>query len=300
MGNNIELRCKSMLQTALGEDILAMLSNDDIIEIMLNPDGKVVIDTLLSGKQETDVRIKRMQSANIIKLVAAFHNQIADYASPMIASDLPFAKERFQGWLPPVVERATFAIRKRAKIIMRLSDYVKDGALAQDDKNKLIQALKDRKNIIVVGATSSGKTTFTNALLAELESYNERLLILEDLPELQCLSDDIVHMFTSPDVSMRDLVKGSLRMRPDRIMIGEVHDGGAHDLLKAWNTSHPGGICTIHANSLESARLRLYDLVQEAVESVPEHLIEEAVDVLVMMKKVDGKRKIVDISFKDN
>ncbi len=287
-----------MLQTALGEDILAMLSNDDIIEIMLNPDGKVVIDTLLSGKQETDVRIKRMQSANIIKLVAAYHNQIADYASPMIASDLPFAKERFQGWLPPVVERATFAIRKRAKIIMRLSDYVKDGALAQDDKNKLIQALKERKNIIVVGATSSGKTTFTNALLAELESYNERLLILEDLPELQCLSDDIVHMFTSPDVSMRDLVKGSLRMRPDRIMIGEVRDGVAHDLLKAWNTGHPGGICTIHANSLESARLRLYDLVQEAVESVPEHLIEEAVDVLVMMKKVDGKRKIVDISFK--
>ena len=239
-----------------------------------------------------------MQSANIIKLVAAFHNQIADYASPMIASDLPFARERFQGWLPPVVERATFAIRKRAKIIMRLTDYVKDGALAQDDKNKLIQALKDRKNIIVVGATSSGKTTFTNALLAELESYNERLLILEDLPELQCLSDDIVHMFTSPDVSMRDLVKGSLRMRPDRIMIGEVRDGVAHDLLKAWNTGHPGGICTIHANSLESARMRLYDLVQEAVESVPEHLIEEAVDVLVMMKKVDGKRKIVDISFK--
>ena len=289
-----------MLQTALGEDILAMLSNDDIIEIMLNPDGKVIIDTLLSGKQETQVRIKRMQSANIIKLVAAYHNQIADYASPMIASDLPFAKERFQGWLPPVVERATFAIRKRAKIIMRLSDYVKDGALAQDAKNKLIQALKGRKNIIVVGATSSGKTTFTNALLAELESYNDRLLILEDLPELQCLSDDVVHMFTSPDVSMRDLVKGSLRMRPDRIMIGEVRDGVAHDLLKAWNTGHPGGICTIHANSLESARLRLYDLVQEAVESVPEHLIEEAVDVLVMMKKVDGKRKIVDISFKDN
>ena len=300
MREKVETRYKNMLQTALGEDILAMLSNDDIIEIMLNPDGKVIIDTLLSGKQETQVRIKRMQSANIIKLVAAYHNQIADYASPMIASDLPFAKERFQGWLPPVVERATFAIRKRAKIIMRLSDYVKDGALAQDAKNKLIQALKGRKNIIVVGATSSGKTTFTNALLAELESYNDRLLILEDLPELQCLSDDVVHMFTSPDVSMRDLVKGSLRMRPDRIMIGEVRDGVAHDLLKAWNTGHPGGICTIHANSLESARLRLYDLVQEAVESVPEHLIEEAVDVLVMMKKVDGKRKIVDISFKDN
>ena len=150
MREKVETRYKNMLQTALGEDILAMLSNDDIIEIMLNPDGKVVIDTLLSGKQETDVRIKRMQSANIIKLVAAYHNQIADYASPMIASDLPFAKERFQGWLPPVVERATFAIRKRAKIIMRLSDYVKDGALAQDDKNKLIQALKERKNIILI------------------------------------------------------------------------------------------------------------------------------------------------------
>ncbi|MDA7742533.1 ATPase, T2SS/T4P/T4SS family, partial [Francisellaceae bacterium] len=148
-----------------------------------------------------------------------------------------------------------------------------------------------------VGGTGSGKTTFSNALLDILTGTDDRILVIEDLPELQVRVDDLVTMTTTSHVSMRDLVKGSLRMRPDRIIIGEVRDGAALDLLKAWNTGHPGGVCTIHANSVESVPYRLEDLIQEAVITVPRSLILQSVDLIVFISRDKaGKRKITDIS----
>ncbi len=288
-------RYLEMLKTAFGQDIMDYMEQKDVIEIMLNPNGQLFIETL-SGKQETGIEIPADRSENIVKLVAAYKNDVADVKSPSVSTELPFHGERFQGWLPPVVNKPTFAIRKRALHIFTLSDYVTSDALTESCAELLRQAVKARKNIVVVGGTGSGKTTFANALLTELKDSQDRLLVLEDLPELQVETPDCVTLSTTPDVTMRDLVKGSLRMRPDRIIIGEVRDGAALELLKAWNTGHPGGICTIHANGAESTPARLEDLIQEVVVTVPRNLILQAVDLIIYIERDrSGQRRVQDV-----
>ncbi len=289
-------RYLDMLSTAMGAEIMMFLQDDQVIEIMLNPDGQLVVERLRQGKQLTGHYIPPSQSENIIKLVAAYKNQITDSESPEVATEIPFRGARFQGWLPPVVSQPTFAIRKRALQIFSLQAYVDAGTLTQSVCNYLQQAVKARKNVMIVGGTGSGKTTFANALLAELAGCDDRILVIEDLPELQLKAKDVVHMVTTPQVTMRDLVKGSLRMRPDRIIIGEVRDGSALELLKGWNTGHPGGVCTLHANSAESAPLRLEDLIQEVVVTVPRNLITQAIDLIVFIERGQaGQRHIRQI-----
>lgn len=286
-----------MLSTAMGTHIMAYLAKPSLVEIMLNPDGQVFVEDLAQGKYLTDLQLPPEQSMNIIKLVAAFKNDVADESRPMISAELPFGGARFQGWLPPVVAQPTFCIRKRASQIFTLTDYVKQGILTVATQRLLEEAVAARKNIIIVGGTGSGKTTFANALLSTLTDTAERLLVLEDLHELQINAPDVVFMETTATVSMRDLVKGALRMRPDRIIVGEVRDGAALDMLKAWNTGHPGGICTIHANSVESAPYRLEDLIQEVVVTVPRNLILQAVDLFVFMDRDrKGKRRIKEVA----
>lgn len=274
-----------MLSTSFGEDIAELLKNPDVIEIMLNPDGKLWAESYDKGKYFTDIVFNPKQSTNIIKLIAAYHQEIADYEHPEVACELPESRARFQGWLPPVVVAPAFAIRKRAIRIFTLDDYVENGSLTKEQAKHLRMAIKERKNILVAGGTSSGKTTFVNALLYELKDCKDRVVMLEDLPELQITVADCVKLMTTSSISMRDLVKGVLRMRPDRIIIGEVRDGAALELLKAWNTGHPGGICTIHANSPEATISRLEDLVHEVVSVVPAHLIREAIDLIVFMQR---------------
>jgi type IV secretion system protein TrbB len=274
-----------MLLTAFGDDIAKLMHDPKVIEIMLNPDGKLWVEALGKGKYFAGITLDSHQSANIIKLVAAYRHNVADVENPEVSCELPESGARFQGWLPPIVDAPTFTIRKRATAIFSLDDYVKNGCLNQEEATKLRQAIKERKNILIAGGTASGKTTFANALLHELNDSRERIIILEDLPELQIAVADNVKLRTSATKSMRDLVKGVLRMRPDRIIIGEVRDGAALELLKAWNTGHPGGICTIHANSPEATISRLEDLMQEAVSIVPKRLIEQVIDLVVFMQR---------------
>ncbi|MCF6808163.1 P-type conjugative transfer ATPase TrbB [Thiotrichales bacterium 19S9-12] len=287
----------SMLKTAFGEQILDYLNDEKTIEVMLNPDGRVHYERQGEGKVATDLYLTAQQSANIIKLVASYKNSVADEQNPEVATELPFGGARFQGWLPPVVFQACFSIRRRASVIFTLDDYVGQKSLTKSQSKLLKEAVIARKNMIIVGGTGSGKTTFANALLNELSGSNDRILVLEDLPELQVRVKDLVNMTTSRSVSMHDLVRGALRMRPDRIIIGEVRDGSALDLLKAWNTGHPGGICTLHANSVESTPYRLEDLIQEAVVTVPRSLILQAVDLLIFIERdrVNGTRKVSHI-----
>lgn len=290
-------RYLNMLKTAFGPEIMQFMDDEQVIEVMLNPNGELLVERLRTGKELTGIQIPTHQSENIIKLVASFKNRIADEDSPEVSTDIPFHGARFQGWLPPVVARPTFAIRKKAVNIFTLDDYLAAGSISEKVMRMLKKAVEDRENIIVVGGTGSGKTTFSNALLAHLQGTDERILVLEDLPELQLQADDVVFMSSTVSVSMRDLVKGSLRMRPDRIIIGEVRDGAALDLLKAWNTGHPGGICTIHANSVESTPFRLEDLIQEVVVTVPRNLILQAVDLIVFIERDKaGNRKLEKIA----
>lgn len=282
-----------MLATSFGRDILNLLDDDDVIEIMLNPDGKLWAESYTKGKYFTQIVFNENRAANIIKLAAAYHQETVDNLHPEVSCELPGSNARFQGWLPPVAPAPTFTIRKRSTRIFTLEEYFTSGSITLDQMSLLKDHISNRKNILIAGGTSSGKTTFANALLNELKDSDDRIIILEDLPELQIKVKDYVKLTSTSSVSMRSLVKGILRMRPDRIIIGEVRDGAALELLKAWNTGHPGGICTIHANSPEATVSRLEDLVHEAVSSIPKNLIREAVDTIVFMKKNNQGRHAV-------
>ncbi|OGT66464.1 MAG: P-type conjugative transfer ATPase TrbB [Gammaproteobacteria bacterium RIFCSPHIGHO2_12_FULL_45_9] len=286
-------RLDTLLVIALGDQLCTLLKDPDLVELMLNPDGKVFVERLSSGKTDTGSRITSQSAENIIKLVAASKGLEVTADTPEVAAEMKSFQVRFQGWLPPVVTAATFTMRKKAQRIFSLQDYVTAGTLTPETCAVLQDAIRSKKNILVAGGTSSGKTTFTNALLAELNHTNERILLLEDLPELQVDAPDIVRLQTTPTISLRHLLRGALRMRPDRIIIGEVRDGAALDLLKAWNTGHPGGLCTIHANSAEQTIARLIQLIEEVSTTVPHHLIQEAVQVIVYLERDETGRRSV-------
>ena len=294
-------RRRAMLRTAMGPTIAAALADPAVIEIMVNPDGALRLDRLGEGRSDTGTRYDPAQVERIIRMVASHARTEVHAASPIVSAELPpygeGAGERFEGVLPPVSQAPCFSIRKPAAKIYTLLDYVKDGLMPADTARLLSLAVVDRKNILVAGGTSSGKTTLANALLAEMAHLDERVLIIEDTRELQCAASDVVALRTRPGiVSMADLVRSTLRLRPDRIIVGEVRGAEALDMLKAWNTGHPGGIATVHANSAVSALYRLEQLVQETVVTVPRRLIAEAIDMIVFISGRGLARRVETIA----
>ncbi len=294
MTGTTDERKRAMLKSAMGSAIAAALGDPIVIEIMVNPDGALRLDRLGEGRIDTGVRFETAQVERIIRLVAAHVRTEVHAGSPIVSAELPphdgLAGERFEGLLPPVSLAPCFAIRKPAARIFTLADYVEREVMPAAMARLLSQAVVDRQNILIAGGTSSGKTTLANALLAEMADLDERILLIEDTRELQCAASDRVALRTQAapgaagqGVSMADLVRSTLRLRPDRIIVGEVRGREALDMLKAWNTGHPGGIATVHANSAQSALYRLEQLVEEAVATVPRRLIAEAIDLIVFI-----------------
>jgi len=291
------LRRRQMLLTAFGPMIEAALEDPSVIEVMINPDGRLWLDKFDIGRIDTGTLISPAEVERIIRLVAAHMRSEVHEEAPIVSAELPETGERFEGLLPPVALAPCFAIRKPAEVIYQLSDYVEAQIMAPLQAKVLSEAVVDRKNIVVVGGTSSGKTTLVNALLAEVANTNDRVVILEDTRELNCAADDVVSLRTKPGVAtLGDLVRSTLRLRPDRIIVGEVRGPEALDMLKAWNTGHPGGITTIHANSDRAGLYRLEQLIQEAVISVPRRLITDAIDILVFIEGRGAARKVRTIS----
>ena len=291
-----------MLRTAMGKDIAAALADPTVIEVMVNPDGALRLDRLGEGRSDTGVRLGVPEVERIIRLVAS-HVRVEVHAGhPIVSAELPprdggVAGERFEGIMPPVALAPCFTIRKPAARIYMLDDYIADRILSPAQAAILRQAIADRLNILIVGGTSSGKTTLANALLAEMAGLDERIILIEDTRELQCAAPDCVALRTRPGVvSLADLVRSTLRFRPDRIIVGEVRGAEALDMLKAWNTGHPGGIATVHANSARAALYRLEQLIQEAVITVPRRLIAEAIDVLVFIQGRGTDRHVETIA----
>ncbi|HZF43711.1 MAG TPA: P-type conjugative transfer ATPase TrbB [Sphingomonadaceae bacterium] len=292
------IRRHTMLRTALGPAIAAALADPLVIEVMVNPDGALRLDRLGPGRADTGVRIEAAQIERIIRLVASHARAEVHPGAPIVSAELPprgetLAGERFEGLLPPVSTSPCFSIRKPASRVHTLADYVRDGIMTADIARELSLAVAERRNILVAGGTSSGKTTLANALLAELAARDERVILIEDTRELQCPAPDTVALRTRAGfVSMADLVRSTLRLRPDRIIVGEVRGGEALDMLKAWNTGHPGGIATVHANSAASALYRLEQLVNEAVAAVPRRLIAEAIDLVAFIEGRGACRRV--------
>ena len=295
-------RRRAMLRTAMGPTIAAALSDPLVVEVMVNPDGALRLDRLGEGRIETGERLDPAQVERVIRLVASHARSEAHAASPIVSAELPsrgegLAGERFEGVLPPVAPGPCFSIRKPASRIYTLIDYVSDGIMTAEAGRILATAAVERRNILVAGGTSSGKTTLANALLAEIAAFDERVILIEDTRELQCSAPDTVALRTRPGVvTMADLVRSTLRLRPDRIIVGEVRGGEALDMLKAWNTGHPGGIATVHANSAVAALHRLEQLIQEAVVTVPRRLIAEAIDMVVFISGRGSARRVETIA----
>ncbi|UVK50413.1 P-type conjugative transfer ATPase TrbB [Mesorhizobium sp. AR02] len=286
-----------MLRTALGPAIATFLEDPSIVEVMLNPDGRLWIDRLSGGLEDSGRAMSAADGERIVRLVAHHVGAEVHAGAPRVSAELPETGERFEGLLPPVVAAPTFAIRKPAVAVFTLDDYVAAGVMTAGQAAVLRNAVTSRKNILVAGGTSTGKTTLTNALLAEIAESTDRVVLIEDTRELQCRAPNLVALRTKDGVaSLSDLVRSSLRLRPDRIPIGEVRGAEALDLLKAWGTGHPGGIGTIHAGTALGAIRRLEQLIQEAVITVPRALIAETIDCVAVLSGRGSERRLAELA----
>ncbi|SDD89936.1 type IV secretion system protein VirB11 [Sphingomonas sp. YR710] len=291
------LRGARMLRTALGSAIAGFLDDPSIVEVMLNPDGRLWIDRLSDGLADTGQRLSAADGERIVRLVAHHVGAEVHSGRPRVSAELPETGERFEGLLPPVVAAPAFAIRKPAVAVFMLEDYVAAGIMSADQAAILRQAVADRRNILVAGGMSTGKTTLTNALLAEVAKTVDRVVLIEDTRELQCAAPNLVAMRTKDGIaSLSDLVRSSLRLRPDRIPIGEVRGAEALDLLKAWGTGHPGGIGTIHAGTALGTLRRVEQLIQEAVVTVPRALIAETIDLVAVLSGRGSSRRLTELA----
>lgn len=290
-------RSARMLRTAMGGAIADWLADRVVIEIMLNPDGRLWVDRLGEGIADSGQTLTAADGERIIRLVAHHVGAEVHAAAPRVSAELPEGGERFEGLLPPVVTAPTFAIRKPAIAVFSLNDYVAAGIMLAGEAEVLRAAVRDRLNILVAGGTGTGKTTLTNALLAEIAGSRDRIVLIEDTRELQCAARNLVAMRTKDGVaSLSDLVRSSLRLRPDRIPIGEVRGAEALDLLKAWGTGHPGGVGTIHAGSALGALRRMEQLIQEAVITVPRALLAETINLVAVLVRDGTGRRLAELA----
>jgi type IV secretion system protein VirB11 len=279
------------LRRDFGHVFLAALADPETVEILLNPDGTLWQERL--GERPVQIgSMTRSKAEAVLRTVAACLQTTITRDKPTIECELPLDGSRFAGQIPPVVASPTFAVRKRASRVFSLDQYVESGILTPEEKEFLCEAIRDHRNILVTGSTGSGKTTLVNGLIQEATHQlpAERLIIIEDTGELQCAAANYVQYHTSPERSMTDLVRTSLRMRPDRILVGEVRGPEALDLLIAWNTGHEGGIATLHANNARAGLVRLATLVSmhpNAPREI-EPLIGEATHVVVHISRQDG------------
>jgi type IV secretion system protein TrbB len=286
------------LRRDLGPTFLAALADPLTIEILLNADATLWQEKL-GGQMEIIGHMSAARAEAVMRTIAACLNTVITWDHPLIEGELPLDGSRFAGQLPPIVSAPTFAVRKRASSVFSLDQYVEQGIMTPEQKEVLCEAIRDHKNILVIGGTGSGKTTLTNGLIHEMTCScpRERIIIIEDTGEIQCAARNSVLYHTTATVTMTDLLKSSMRMRPDRILVGEARGPEALALLMGWNTGHPGGIATLHADSAREGLTRLSSLISMA----PNHpkpiepLIGDAVDLIVHIAKENGSRRIKEI-----
>lgn len=284
------------LQEALGDQLCVALDDATVVEIMLNPDGKLFIERLGHGVAPAG-EMSSAAAEMVIGTVAHALQSEVDTEQPIISGELPIGGHRFEGLLPPVVAKPAFTIRRRASRLIPLEDYVRTGVMTEYQASTIRSAISARLNIIISGGTGSGKTTLANAVINEIvkSTPQDRLVILEDTAEIQCAAENAVLLHTSDSIDMARLLKSTMRLRPDRIVVGEVRDGAALTLLKAWNTGHPGGVATIHSNTAMSALRRLEQLTAEASQQPMHEVIGEAVDLVISIERTPRGRLVRDI-----
>ena len=285
------------LRRELGPIVVDALTDPDVIEIMVNPGGEVWLERVSSGMQPTGVVLPESQIELAIGTVAALLDQVINKDYPRLQGELPLDGSRFQGMIPPV-SRPTFVIRKPARLLYRLPDYVEAGILEAWQAEAIRAAIAARRNLVIAGGTGSGKTTLANAVLDEIvrqSGPHERFVMIEDTQELRCAAANTVQLHTCEAADLRALVQATMRLRPDRIIIGEVRGAEALELLKAWNTGHPGGVTTVHADTAASALVRLEMLIEEAGVQPNLRLIGSTVHLIVLIERWGRGRRVTDL-----
>ncbi|MDA0911579.1 MAG: ATPase, T2SS/T4P/T4SS family [Proteobacteria bacterium] len=277
--------------------IQAALVRSDLTDIFIN-ETAVFVKT--HGEQAYLEDVKYNINF-IINLIATNKGLIINQDYPKLETTI--GTLRITAMIPPLTNAPEMAIRRLNANVISLDQYVNNGQMTLEQKGVIDNAIVNRANILVAGSTGSGKTTLTNAILgrvAELDDAGERLVIMEDTRELITTLKNVTSMMTTKYLNMTDLLATAMRLNPDRIIVGEVRDKSALDLLKAWNTGSPGGVATIHANGCQEALQRLVDLSMEAGVPAPNSLIAHTVDLIIFIgteKSSSGYvRKIRDIS----
>ena len=275
------------------------MNDDAVFEVIANPDGKVWIDTFDRGRVDTGIVLDAGQIRQIIFDVAALNDSVISESFPLLEAEIPdsrlFDRSRFQGELPDVVPSPDFNIRKHPKRVLSLDDYVKQGTMTTRQKAIIMTAIQQKKNIIAAGGTKSGKTTLLNAILQEISKLPDRVVMIEDAPELRCTAKDHVSLRTMPNVTMDHLLRATLRKTPDRIVVGEVRGGEALSLLDAWSTGHSGGCSTVHSNSAMDTLIRLENMTSRVARNPQQFTISRAVDIIIYLKYEHLKRRIEEI-----
>ena len=302
-----ELHCRleTKLKRELGDQVLAALSDDRTEDILLNPDGALWVKRMGEGFVRLG-ELPAAQASSALSTIAAWRGTVLNHEHPILETELPIDGSRFEGIVSPVVRRPTFAIRLRPRRIFQLQEYEVAGILSANDdplnhirrQNDFVNevrglkhgdiiraAVRKKKNILVVGSTGSGKTTFVNACLDALAELTpqDRVISIEDTTELQCPVENYLDLRAVGSVTMLECLRACMRLKPTRIVVGEVRGAEAHTLLKAWNTGHPGGMATVHANDAISGLIRLESLVAEATNAPQQALIAEAVDLVIFI-----------------
>ena len=313
-------RLEVKLRRELGDQVLRLLDDNLTEDILLNPDGSLWVKRMGHGFSRIG-EMPAAQAASALGTIAAWRGTVLNHEHPVLETELPIDGSRFEGIVSPVVRQPVFAIRLRPRKIFSLDDYEADGILTDgtDPLNRLRRrddfldgvrglkhadviraAVRARKNILVVGSTGSGKTTLVNGILDSLAQLtpHDRVISIEDTTELQCPVKNYLDLRAVGSVTMLECLRACMRLKPTRIVVGEVRGAEAHTLLKAWNTGHPGGAATVHANDALSGLIRLESLVAEATSAPQQTLIAEAVDLVVFVDEessVKAGRKVREV-----
>lgn len=296
-----DIRIENMIRRHLGADILQALADRDIEEIQVNPDMSVHFVSATKGATMSAAQLQPTGVESFLRAVATQSNTVINPEHPSLATTLPnsLGKCRVQGFLPPLTEAPAFILRKPPGRIIKLSEYVGQGTLSRKGMDTIQSLVTDRKNIVVAGPTASGKTTLCNAVLSEVvEQFpSERILVLEDTRELHLQHQNQLRLLTTAEHTMRHLVRYGLRSTPRRIVVGEVRDAAARDLLDAWITGHPGGCGTVHGEDAERALGRLAALAQEATPGIDQRImVAEAVQAVIFIRGHGSRRTVSTIS----
>jgi len=286
---------KEIIEILLKKDLSFIneyLYDDDISDIIVNPDGRIYIK-----KNGIKSFVKEIDDVNIVKKailsIASLQEKIVDEKLPILETVIPYTNYRVEAILPPITNNPTIVVRKPTTKLKRLEEYVKENRMTEEKYKKIIDAIDKKYNIIIAGGTGSGKTTLLNSILYEIaeREKNSRIFLVEDTPEIVLKNEDKLQLVVLPKDAVES-IRVAMRCIPDRIIFGEIRHGSvALELMKAWNTGHPGGVSTIHSDDkgIESIINRLTNLIMEEIKVFDKQIIYDTIDMVISIHRSNDR-----------